>query len=159
MAEFLENGSNEERFQYCFDSNGNILHIQGHSTGNRVDLSLQDNVFSPVRLDWVHLSRWFFAFLHFYSSFRSDCWRENCKEARQTVFFTTVDPMNEPQRDEPYDVKEPREVLFRTKWKVCQNAVYWINSKSAQDRRLVFWRTSANAIILDDSVPADCLEK
>ena len=32
-----------------------------------------------------------------------------------------------------------------------QNAVYWVNLKSAQ--------THSNAIILDSSVPADCLEK
>ena len=43
---------------------------------------------------------------------------------RQTVFFTAVDPMNDPLEDEPYDVKEPREVPYRTKWKVYQNAVY-----------------------------------
>ena len=29
------------------------------------------------------------------------------KEGRQTVFFTAVDLMNEPLRDEAYDVKEP----------------------------------------------------
>ena len=33
---------------------------------------------------------------------------KDSKEGRQTVFFTAVDPMNEPQRDEPYEVKEPR---------------------------------------------------
>ena len=36
---------------------------------------------------------------------------------------------------------------------------YWINLKSAQDRGLVFWQTNSNAVVLDDSVPADCLEK
>ena len=39
------------------------------------------------------------------------------------------------------------------------NAVYWINLKSAQDRGLIFWRTNSNTIILDDSVPAHCLQK
>ena len=44
-------------------------------------------------------------------------------------------------------------------WKVYQNAVYWIDLKSAQDRGdLHFWPRS-KAIILDNSVPADCLEK
>ena len=31
---------------------------------------------------------------------------ENWKEGRETVFFTAVGPMNEPRRDEPYDVRE-----------------------------------------------------
>ena len=46
----LERGSNKSRFQYCLDSDGNILYLrtsQGHSGGNRVDLSLQDNVRIP----------------------------------------------------------------------------------------------------------------
>ena len=68
-------------------------------------------------------------------------------------------PLNEPQRDEPYNVKEPRVVLYRTKWKVNRNAENWINLKSTQNRRLVFWQTNSNAIILDNSVPADCLAK
>ena len=81
------------------------------------------------------------------------------KKGRQTVFFTAVKTMNEQRRDQPYDVKEPRVVPYRTRWKVYQNAVYWINLKSAQDRGLEFWQKNSNAIILDDSVPADWLEK
>ena len=50
-------------------------------------------------------------------------------------------------------------VPYRTNWKVYLNAVYWINLKSAQDRGLVIWQTNSNGIILDDSVPADSLEK
>ena len=67
--------------------------------------------------------------------------------------------MNEPHRDEAYDVKEARVVPHRTHWKVYLKAVCWINLKSAQDRGLVFWQTNSYAFILDDSVPADCLEK
>ena len=50
----LERGSNEKRFQYCLEPNGNVLYmraIQGHSGGNKVDLSLQDNVQIPY--DWT----------------------------------------------------------------------------------------------------------
>ena len=49
--------------------------------------------------------------------------------------------MNEPLEDGPYDVTEPRDAFYRTKWKVHQNAVYWINVESAQDRGSVFWQT------------------
>ena len=53
--------------------------------------------------------------------------------------------------------REPREKPHRTKWKVYQNAVYWINLKSPQDRELVGKHIPV-AIILDNYVPA-CLEK
>ena len=50
----LEKGSNEKRFQYCLESSGNILNmraIQGHSRGNNVDPSLQDNV--EIQYNWM----------------------------------------------------------------------------------------------------------
>ena len=62
--------------------------------------------------------------------------------------------MNEPERDELYDVRDPRWVLYRTKWNVFQNAVYWIDLKSDQDSGLIFWQTNSDAIILNESVPA-----
>ena len=62
--------------------------------------------------------------------------------------------MNEPERDEPYDVRDPRWVLYRTKGNVFQNAVYWIDLKSTQDGGLIFWQTNSDAIILNESVPA-----
>ena len=74
---------------------------------------------------------------------------KDSNKGRQTVFFTAVDPMNEPQE----------KVRNWTKWKVSQITVFWINLKSAQDRGLAFWQTHFHAIILDNSVPADCLEK
>ena len=51
---------------------------------------------------------------------------KDLKEGRQTACFTAMDPMNEPQKDELYDVTEPQEVPYRTKWKECQNAMDWI---------------------------------
>ena len=82
---------------------------------------------------------------------------KDTKEGRQTVFFTAVDPVNQPQKDEPYDAT--RVVPYRTEWKVYQNAENWINLKSAQEKRPAFWQTRSNAIILHDPVTADCLEK
>ena len=40
-----------------------------------------------------------------------------------------------------------------------QNAVNWINLKSAQERGLIFLASNSNDVILDNSVPADCLQK
>ena len=83
----------------------------------------------------------------------------NWKVGRQTVFFTAVDPRNEPQRDQPHDVRYPRVVPYRIKWTVSQSAVSWIDMKSALDRGLVFWQAKSNAISLNDSVPAECLRE
>ena len=66
--------------------------------------------------------------------------------------------VNEPQEGEPHDVIKPRNVLCRTKWKVYQNAIYWINLKSAEKTGSAFWQNHSNAIISDNSVLADCLE-
>ena len=46
----LEKGSDKKRCQYCLDSNGYLLYVrafQGHSGGNKVDPSLQDNADIP----------------------------------------------------------------------------------------------------------------
>ena len=43
--------------------------------------------------------------------------------------------------------------------KCTKNNVCWINLKCAQDKGLAFWQTRSNALILENSVPADCLEK
>ena len=43
----LEKASNKKKLQYCSDSYGDFLYMrvfQGHSGGNEVDPSLQDNV-------------------------------------------------------------------------------------------------------------------
>ena len=57
------------------------------------------------------------------------------KQGRQTVFFTAVDRVNEAQKDQPYVVSEPRVVPYRTKWRVHQNAVFWIDLKSCSGQR------------------------
>ena len=49
--------------------------------------------------------------------------------------------------DDFYDVNEPRQVLSRTKWKVYQDAAYWINLKHF-----------SMLPSLTNSVPADCMK-
>ena len=68
---------------------------------------------------------------------------KDTKEGRQTVFVTAVDPMNEPQEGEPFDVTKPRQVPCRTRWKVYQNALCWINLKShySVTERLLYQKT------------------
>ena len=48
----LQKGSDKKRFQYCLDSDAYFLFmraVHGHSGGNKVDLSLQDNVGIPYK--------------------------------------------------------------------------------------------------------------
>ena len=134
----MQRGRNEKILQYCLDSCDHILNmraIQGRSGGNKGDLSLQDNVEIPYK--WTEFINHVGSSGGCNSVLRAGfiAGGKDTKEGRQTVFFTAVDPMNER------DVTKPRQVPCRTRWKVYQNAVCWINLKSHY------------------SVPADCLEK
>ena len=81
------------------------------------------------------------------------------KDGRQTVFFTAFNPMTDFQEEEYHDVTKPRKVQCKTKWKVFQDAEKWISLRNAQDQGLAFWQTRSNAIVLHDSIPADCVER
>ena len=72
---------------------------------------------------------------------------KDTKEGRETVFYTVLDPLgNEP--DEEYeDLSKPRKVQYKSKWRVTQDAIYWINLRKAQDQELTFWQTRSHAII------------
>ena len=52
---------------------------------------------------------------------------------RQTVFFTSVDPMIKEHRDSNIiDLEAPRLAWYhQKKWKKHQNAVYWVDIKLA----------------------------
>ena len=74
---------------------------------------------------------------------------------RQTVFFTSVDPMNKEHRDpEIIDLEAPRKA-----WKKHQKTVYWVDSNLALKKGLKFYQTRSNAIILYDTLPAYCIAK
>ena len=79
---------------------------------------------------------------------------------RQTVFFTSVDPMNKEHKDpDTIDLKAPRLAWYKQKtWKKHQNTVYWVDIKLAQ-RGLKFYQTRSNAIILCNTLPAYCIPK
>ena len=55
---------------------------------------------------------------------------------RQTVFFTSVDPMNKEHRDpNNIDLEAPRLAWYKQKkWKKHQNTVYWLDKKLAQQK-------------------------
>ena len=55
-------------------------------------------------------------------------------EQKQTVFFTSVDPMNKEHKDpDVIDLDAPRLAWYKQKtWKTHQNTVYWVDIKLAQ---------------------------
>ena len=69
---------------------------------------------------------------------------------RQTVFFTSVHPMNKEHKD-PYeiDLDAPRLASHKQKkWKGHQDTVYWVDLQLAERKGLKFYQTRCNAIIL-----------
>ena len=80
---------------------------------------------------------------------------------RQTVFFTSVDPMNKEHKDpDTVDLKAPRLARYlQTAWKKHQNTVYWVDIKHTQKKGFKFYQTRSNALILYDTVPAYCIPK
>ena len=80
---------------------------------------------------------------------------------KQTVFFTSVDPMNKEHRDrEVIDLDAPRLARYlQTTWKKHRNTVYWVDIKLAQKRAFKFYQTRSNAIIFYDTLPAYCIPK
>ena len=80
---------------------------------------------------------------------------------RQTVFFTSVDPLNKVHRDpDVIDLNAPRLAWYKhVVWKKHQNTVYCVDIKLAQKKGFKFYQTRSNAIIIYDTLPAYCIPK
>ena len=80
---------------------------------------------------------------------------------RQTVFFTSVVPMNKEHKDPvTIDLNEPRHAQYMHQaWKKHQNTVYWVNINLALKKGLKFYQTRSDAIIFYDTLPAYCIPK
>ena len=94
-------GGNKKRFQYCNDPSGQeILYLralQGHSGRNLIDPSLQDNVLIPNNFEYIyHIG----CTINLHSITNSGLipGGQNLSK-RQTIFCTSVDPMNKEHRD------------------------------------------------------------
>ena len=157
-------GGNKKRIQHCTDPSGQeILYlraVQGHSGRNLIDPSSQDNVLIPNEffeyIDHIGCA------IDLLSITNSGLilGGQNLSK-RQTVFFTSVDPMNKEHRDpNRIDLKAPRLAWYKQKtWKKHQNTVYWVDIQFAQRKGLKFCQTRSNAIILYDTLPAYCIPK
>ena len=115
-------GGNKKRIQYCTDPSGQeILYLralQGHSGRNLIDPTLQDNVLIPD--GFFEYDNHIGCAINLHSIMNSALIPEGQNlSKRQTVFFTSVDPMNKEHRDpDTIDLKAPRLAWYKQKtWK------------------------------------------
>ena len=158
----IHGGSDKHRFQYCLDSNENLMYIraiQGHSGGALVDPELMNYVAIPLGWkEYLYHVGGSFA-MHSIMQAGLVAGGKDTKEGRQTVFFTVLDRLGDELDEEYEDLSQPRRVHYKSKWRVTQDAIYWINLAKAQNNGITLWQTRPHAIILCDSVSADCIEK
>ena len=100
------------------------------------------------------------------NQFLHDCNRSQCRRRRfkrgtaSNILHGSGSHQHEPQEGELCDVTKPLEVTEPNEMEsVTSLQKNWIHLKTAPDRGLACSQTRSNAIILDNPVPADCLEK
>ena len=113
---------NKKRFQYCTDPSGQeILYfraLQGHSGRNPIDPTLQDNVLIPNNVFEYIYHIGCAVSLHSITNSGLIVGGLNSSFERQTVFLTSVNPMNKNHKDpQELDLTKPRLVLYKQKWK------------------------------------------
>ena len=76
------------------------------------------------------------------------------------MFFLPVDPRDKNHKDlDTIDLSVPRHAQYLHKaWKRHQDAVYWVDINLAM-KKLTFYQTRSNAIILHETLPAFCIPK
>ena len=129
-------GGNKKRFQYCTDpSRQEILYLralQGHSGRILIDPSLH----AVIPNDFFEYIHHIGCAINLHSITNSGLilGGQNLSK-RQTVFFTSVDPVNKEHRDpSKIDLEAPRLAWYhQKKWKKHQNTVYWVDIKLAQN--------------------------
>ena len=161
LACLAAGGGPKRRYQYCADYLGSIIYLsalQGHSGDSLVDLELQDNVLiGPGIFPYTY---------HVGSNFNLKSIVSNelipggqDLSKRQSVFFLPVDPRKEDHKDPEYiDYSVPRLARYlHNTWKRHQDTVYWVDIDLGIREGLKFYQTRSNAIILQGTLPANCI--
>ena len=80
---------------------------------------------------------------------------------RQTLFLLPIDPRDKNHKDpEKIDLSVPsRAQYLHNAWKRHQDAIYCVDINFAIRKRLTFYQTRSNAIILQGILPAYCISK
>ena len=156
--------SNKTRLQHCKNSRHVLLYIraiQGHNGGNLIVPELMGHVAIPNTWKEFLLHRGCSRDVTSILKSGLIAVRRASKEGRQTIFFTPLNPPgHNPDEEEPGDdLSKPRQIHYYSKWEPRQDAVFWINLARAQDKGLQFWQTRTDAVIVYNSVPADCIYK
>ena len=156
-------GGPKRRYQYCSDISGTIVYfraLQGHSGRNLIDPSLQDNVVIPSRFfQYIHHIGCAFN-LHSIINNGLILGGQNASR-RQTVFFLPIDPRDKGYQDPAQiDFSVPRRAQYlHSAWKKHRDAVFWVDLDLAIRKGLTFYQTRSNAIILQGTLPAYCIQK
>ena len=126
---FLAKGRGPKKsFQYCLNPNSSkpfldFPAIQGHSGGTLADPTLQDHVLSPD--DFAEYIYHIGNAHDMHSIIRSGLipGGRSLKRDRQSVFFTTVNPMyaNQDLEEVQYDLEKARIAVYKNTWRVQQN--------------------------------------
>ena len=114
-----------------------------------MDPFLQDNVLVPDKfLEFIyHVGSYFNMHPIIKSGLLAGV--RNFGRDRQTVLFTVADPMSKNWiAQEELGLTQSRHAAYNHKWKVSQDAVYWVDMGRAQRMGLKFFLTRSNAIIL-----------
>ena len=77
----------------------------------------------------------------FHHKFKDWYQEDNILSKRQTVFFTSVDPVNKEHKDpNNIDLEAPRLARKQAeKWKIHQDTVYWVDIKFAPQKGFKFY--------------------
>ena len=144
---------NKQRFQYCTDPSRQEILL---SPSSSIPLITEQWLIPDKFFEYIHHIGCAIN-LHSITNSGLITGGENLSK-RQTVFFTTVDPMKKEHKDP--DVIRLNAPWYKQKvWKKHQNTVYWVDINLAQKKGLKFYQTRSNAIILHETVPAYCIPK
>ena len=131
--------------------------LQGHSGRNPIDPTLEDTVLIPDNF-FEHICPIGCAVsLHYITNSGLIPGGQNSSRERQTVFFTSVNPMNEEHRDpQELDLTKPRLPSYKQKWKDIvirkDNSQSWVRISDGSNKIVIDSNNN------DTEVPADLPE-
>ena len=160
----IHEGSIKKRLEYCTDDDGNLCcfpAIQGHSGGIPTSPELMKCTFIPYT--WKEYichrgSSWIF--LSIFGSGIIPGGKEKDR-ARQAVPPTPLNPFGkDPEEEEKshFDYKVRQKVLYETRWKQNQDAVYGVRLSAAHDQGLQLWQTKSCAIMAYATIRGDRID-
>ena len=66
---------------------------------------------------------------------------------------------NNSIEQEELALTQPRCAACKQKWKIGQDAVYWVDMGRVQRTVFKFFQTRSNAIISHNTIPSTCIER